>query len=128
METTMINQVRPISFENLDLAPAALAALKAGALSAAVVLVCQCDASGVSPVQACREAVRTMDVARAKSRVNQLKSGAARGLNGEQVYLAARTGPRADESLVARASEELKLAQEDVDARLRACESAAAAP
>jgi hypothetical protein len=102
--------------------------LKAGLLSAAVLLVCQCDASGSSPRQACRGAVRTMDVARAKSRVNQLRSGAVRGINDQHLYVATAIGRMADDVDIVQATEELRLAQEDLDARLRACDNAAAAP
>ena len=72
--------------------------------------------------QAFRDQVRTLDVAGAKSRFNQLKAGSLqRMVDDGRGRIAATT----DAALLARAAEVLRIAQDDVAARLRTCDGLA---
>ncbi len=113
--------MRQITAENTEILAIAAATLKAGVLSTAVLLFSNCDGQPNSTREACREQVRTLDIARAKSRVAQLQAMSLRGrLEGD-----VRAVPIIERDTVANAYEELRLAQEDFDARLRRCDNIA---
>ncbi len=96
-------------------------------LPAAFVLLTACDAGGADSPQACRDHVSTLAVTRAAYRLNVLRGAALRVETGER-EIVTKVGRFSGDDVgdaLARAGEDLRVAQEDLDAKLRACEGRA---
>jgi len=85
------------------------AAAGAGLAATAVLLFAACDAGGANTVQACRDGVPTMDVARATYRLNQARAQKLDAADGGAAHA------------VARAEENLRLAQAALAANRGRC-------
>ena len=107
--------------------PRNAAAFGRGLLPAAFVLLTACDAGGADSPQACRDHVSTLAVTRAAYRLNVLRGAALRVETGER-EIVTKVGRFSGDDVgdaLARAGEDLRVAQEDLDAKLRACEGRA---
>ena len=103
--------------------PITTAVLGRGLLATVVVLTA-CDAGGADTPQLCRAHVSTIAVTRATYKFNVLREAALRATpdgEGEVVTKVGRYSTDDVHAALARAADELRAAQDELDARLRGC-------